>query len=143
MDVIDAVKSAFQRYFDFQGRSRRAEFWYFIAFGVAGLCILPFFDGLLFDTSAPPEAGPWSSFGFNVRHGPLSILFIAVMFIPWVSVSARRLHDIGRNGWWILFGFVPPIGWLFMLIWLTRDSLPEENEYGTDPLAGEGIAGHA
>ncbi len=143
MDVIDAVKSAFSRYFDFEGRATRAEFWYFIAFGIVALSILPFIDGLLFDTAPPPETGPWYFLGYTVQHGPLSVLFIAVMFMPWLSVSTRRLHDVGRSGWWVLFGFIPPIGWLFMTVWLARESVPADNEYGHDPLAGQGITGHA
>ncbi len=120
MDILDAIKSAFVHYFDFKGRSTRAEFWYFMAFVIGMLSLLPFIDGLLFDTRPPPETGPWYFLGYNVAHGPLSALFGAIVLIPWLSVSTRRLHDVGRPGWWIFFGFIPPIGWLFMMIWLVR-----------------------
>lgn len=140
MDFLHAVQSAFQRYFDFTGRSSRSEFWYFILFGFLVGSLLSFLDSVMFFSSELPEAGPLPLHRF---YGPLTILFMAGMVIPWLSVSTRRLHDIGRDGWWILFGFVPPIGWLFMMVWLTRDSAPEDNEYGHDPLAGQGLEGHA
>lgn len=143
MDIVDAVKSAFQRYFDFSGRSSRAAFWYFMAFVIGGLSLLPFIDGFLFGTGPVPLAGPWASFGFPVAHGPLSALFGLACFIPWLSVSTRRLHDVGRPGWWMYFGFIPPFGWMFMMVWLTREGVVGENEHGPDPLAGQGVAGHA
>ncbi len=142
MDILDAVKAAFQQYFDFKGRASRAAFWYFMAFMIAGLSLLPFLDGFLFDTGPVPQAGPWASFGFTVAHGPLSALFGLIVLMPWLSVSTRRLHDIGRTGWWMYFGFIPPFGWLFMLIWLTREGVVGDNEYGPDPLVGQGVEGH-
>lgn len=134
MDILDAIKSAFVHYFDFKSRASRAEFWYFMAFVIGMLSLLPFVDGALFDSTPPPETGPWYFLGFNVAHGPLSALFGAIVFMPWLSVSTRRLHDVGRPGWWIFFGFIPPIGWLFMMVWLTRPSQNEGAEYGPEPL---------
>ncbi len=142
MDILDAVKAAFLHFFDFQGRASRAAFWFFMAFMIAGLSLLPFVDGYFFDTGPVPQAGPWASFGYTVAHGPLSALFGLIVLVPWLSVSTRRLHDVGRPGWWMYFGFIPPFGWLFMLIWLTREGVVGDNEYGPDPLAGQGVEGH-
>ena len=78
----DAIKIAFSKYADFSGRARRSEYWWFFLF-VQLVTQLP---GLIL-----PGLGS-------------AIAFIAflVTFIPSLAVTTRRLHDIGRSGWWQL-----------------------------------------
>ncbi|MNW22858.1 Inner membrane protein YhaI [compost metagenome] len=45
--------------------------------------------------------------------------------MPSIAVTARRLHDTNRSGWWQLIYFVPVIGWIVMLVFLTQDSKSE------------------
>ena len=40
----------------------------------------------------------------------LGIIFIVVIFFPWIAVTARRLHDIGKSGWWQLISGIPYVG---------------------------------
>ena len=58
------------------------------------------------------------------------------MVIPTLAVGARRLHDIGRTGWWQLIGLVPFIGVLVLIIFFVLDSNPGDNKYGPNPKAG-------
>ncbi len=51
--------------------------------------------------------------------------------IPTYAVAARRLHDTGRSGWWLLLGLVPIVG-LILIVWWIEDS-HEDNEYGPRP----------
>ena len=55
------------------------------------------------------------------------------VWIPSLAVSMRRLHDIGRSGWWLLIGLIPWIGWIATLIWYLSDSKAGENKYGPNP----------
>ncbi|UFS82102.1 DUF805 domain-containing protein [Rhizobium favelukesii] len=42
----------------------------------------------------------------------------------------RRLHDIGRSGWWLLVGIIPLVGWIVLLVWYLGRGTPGSNEYG-------------
>lgn len=61
-------------------------------------------------------------------------IFFPAMFIPAAAVLVRRLHDVGRSGWWILVGFVPLIGDVVLLIFALLPSQPGQNRYGPSPL---------
>lgn len=64
-----------------------------------------------------------------VTCGFASIVFL----VPTIAVTARRLHDIGRSGWWQLISFIPLAGAILLLIWTVQDSAPGTNEYGPNP----------
>lgn len=64
-----------------------------------------------------------------VTCGIASIVFL----VPVIAVTARRLHDIGRSGWWQLISCVPLVGAILLLIWTVQDSDPGTNEYGPNP----------
>lgn len=133
MDPVTAIKSAFINAFDFKGRASRAEFWWFITFALGLGNIIMVVEGMVLHAGELPEAGPLFALGVSIFMGPIASVFAALMVVPWVSVSARRLHDVGRSGFWMYFGFIPPIGWLFMMVWLTREGSPLENQYGPAP----------
>jgi len=84
----------FKRYFDFSGRSPRAEYWWYALFsGIAGL-LLGLVDVLIM-------GGP--VFG---NYGPLGLLFTAICLVPGLAVLVRRLHDTDRTGLWSLVKLV-------------------------------------
>jgi uncharacterized membrane protein YhaH (DUF805 family) len=60
---------------------------------------------------------------------PAFVYLIAVL-IPGIAVSVRRLHDIGHSWWWMLIGFVPLIGTIVLLFYMTVESDPGDNAYG-------------
>ena len=64
----------------------------------------------------------------------LASLFSLVVLMPNISITARRLHDTGRSGWWQLIYFIPLIGLIVMLVFLCQVS-DGDNEYGMAPLA--------
>ena len=55
--------------------------------------------------------------------------------VPELAVSVRRLHDIGKSGWWLLLWFVPFIGPIVLLIFTLLDSEAGDNQYGPYPKA--------
>jgi|SRR5699024_9567157 len=111
-----------RRYNDFQGRSRRKEYWSFILYLLLLSIGASFVDSI---------------FGFSPMngsfYGPVTSLLFLFMFIPSLAVSVRRLHDIGKSGWWLLVGFLPVIGTIWLLIFFIREGMEVENEYGPDP----------
>lgn len=119
MDFQTAVKTCFQKYATFSGRARRAEYWWFALFNLIASLVLGFIDGALF--------------GGQV----LGTIYSLAILIPSIAVGARRLHDIGRSGWWLLIGLIPLIGALVLLWWFIQPSQEGSNQFGPDPLAGE------
>jgi len=49
--------------------------------------------------------------------------------IPSIALTARRLHDTNRSGWWQLIGFVPFVGWALLLVWCARATDPLGSRY--------------
>jgi uncharacterized membrane protein YhaH (DUF805 family) len=63
----------------------------------------------------------------------LLIIFVLVSLIPSISITIRRLHDVGRSGWLYLIIFIPLVGWIASLILGFIDSEEGDNEYGANP----------
>jgi uncharacterized membrane protein YhaH (DUF805 family) len=55
-------------------------------------------------------------------------LFSIGTLLPYIAVTARRLHDTNRSGWWQLIGLIPVIGWIIMIVWCVQDSA-SQSEY--------------
>lgn len=106
---------AFKQYATFTGRATRTQYWMFVLIYLIIAIVLGVIDGLL-------------------GIGVLGPIFGLVMLIPSISITARRLHDTGRTGWWQLIYFVPLIGLIVMIIFLVQDS-DANNEYGANPKA--------
>jgi len=71
------------------------------------------------------------------RSGPssfpgdlLQTLFGIVTFIPGIALGIRRMHDIGKSGWWLLIGLIPVIGWIVLIVWLATKSDAGSNQWG-------------
>ena len=112
MNFITAVKTVLtEKYATFTGRARRSEFWWFsLATLLLGMVL-----GLI---------------GIKILSGIVNL----ALLIPSIAVGVRRLHDIGKSGWWYLLAFVPLVN-LYLLYLLIKDSQPGENEYGPNPKA--------
>ena len=103
-----------KKYATFTGRATRAEFWYFILFNTIVSFILAILDGI---------------FGTNgVFYG----IYVLAVLIPTLAVEVRRLHDIGKSGWWLLISMIPIIGIIVLIVWFATDS-KEDNQYGPNP----------
>jgi uncharacterized membrane protein YhaH (DUF805 family) len=124
MDMKTAVETVLRdKYVEFNGRARRAEFWWFILFVFVVSTILSLIDMALFE-------------GVLQDIGPLSAIFTLITLIPAIAVTARRLHDVGRPGWWQLLFLLPVIGFLVILFWAVQKGTEGPNDYGRDPLGG-------
>ena len=60
----------------------------------------------------------------------LSGVFSLGVLLPSLAVGARRLHDIGKSGWWLLIYLIPLVGWLVLLFFAVQPSQSGSNEYG-------------
>ena len=53
--------------------------------------------------------------------------------LPSLGIAVRRLHDIGKSGWWMFISLIPLIGAIILIVWWCKDSQMEPNEYGPVP----------
>jgi len=106
---------ALNNYLKFEGRSRRAEFWSFVLVTMLFGAAASFWDNIMFD-------------GNEVFENMLNLAFL----VPSIAVSTRRLHDIGRSGWWQLIALTG-IGFFVLIYWYAQDSENNRNEYGGSP----------
>src|SRR5690606_23225894 len=98
VDFPTAVVRFFTGYFDFKSRASRTEFWYAMLFYVLLLFVL----GLL-----------------NLPDIAVSIVLLITM-VPFFSVTARRLHDTNRSGWFQLVSWFMPVGTIVALFWFNE-----------------------
>ena len=75
------------------------------------------------------------SLAFSFISEDAATIAMIVTFIPNIAVSVRRLHDIGRSGWWMLIALVPIAGILLLLFWAAQEGEPTTNTYGESPKA--------
>jgi len=122
MNIQTATRICFQKYADFTGRARRAEYWWFAVAVTLVTVVLTIVDIIAFD-------------GLAEDIGVFSTVFGLATMIPSFAVGARRLHDINRSGWWQLLWLVPIIGWVVLIYFLVRIGNAGDNQFGADPLA--------
>lgn len=109
-----------QNYAVFTGRARRKEYWMFLLVNVVVSIFLSLIDSAMFRT---PVEGV----------GPLYGIYVLAVLIPSIAVTIRRLHDIGKSGWYLLIGFIPLIGGIWLLVLTCLDGQPGNNQYGPNP----------
>jgi uncharacterized membrane protein YhaH (DUF805 family) len=138
-----------QHYFDFNGRARRAEFWWYMLVYVIGDVVLYVLGSII-----------------HLGSG-LTSLYGLALFLPTLGVSVRRLHDTNRTGWLVLIAAVPIViswilgilalmmGMLFgalflvsalnflaliaaivLIVFYAQPGTVGDNQYGSDPKAG-------
>ncbi len=63
------------------------------------------------------------------EYGPISNTVALILLIPGINVCSRRLHDVGRSGWWQLLYFTI-IGSFLILYWTLKKGPEEPNKFG-------------
>jgi uncharacterized membrane protein YhaH (DUF805 family) len=125
-----------KRYIDFSGRSQRKEFWMFVLLQVILLVIASFVDVALgygkVDSYAQATEGYSAGFAVN-SSGPAVIIVGLALLIPAIAVAVRRLHDTDRSGWWLLFGLVPLVGAITLIVFYCLEGTAGPNRFGEDP----------
>jgi uncharacterized membrane protein YhaH (DUF805 family) len=128
----NAIKLFFVRAFDFKGRSSRAEYWWLTLFYIVVLNLfVPFLIGIVI--GIVKQNSPDSIVLANKANEILSILNFILFLIPLISLCTRRLHDVGRSGWWQLIEFTG-IGIIWIIVWNCLESDNATNKYGEKPV---------
>ncbi|MBC2777559.1 DUF805 domain-containing protein [Parasphingopyxis marina] len=117
-----------RRYADFEGRSRRTEYWMFVLFYVI-LFVAAFVVGMILDAIL----GSMSGGGMGIITMILVIGLALALFVPSLAVQVRRFHDQDKSGWFVLLGFIPYVGGIIVLVFMCLDGTPGPNRFGPDP----------
>lgn len=102
-----------KNYANFKGRARRSEYWYFVLFYFIIYILVAFISGLLSNIS-------------EMLSAIFILIFALGMLIPTIAVAVRRMHDVGKSGWFML---IP----IYSLILAVTEGDKGPNEYGPDP----------
>lgn len=142
--MIKTYLSAFKRFYDFKTRTTRKEFWVFQALNIGITYLLIFIEYFI------PMTVDW-----------ISITYGLIAFLPSISISVRRLHDVNKPGWLILLLYLlgilnyaivfllPETSWIlasvassltlgvYIFYLCLKRGTPGPNKYGPDPLYDE------
>ena len=108
------LKVVRDNYANFNGRASRQEYWMFFLFNMIFAIVIMGIDIIL---------GLWF----------LNIIYSLVVMIPGIAVGIRRLHDVGKSGWFLLISLIPLVGVIWLIVLLASKSNPGENQYGAEP----------
>ena len=114
-------KVVFENYANFNGRARRSEYWYYTLATILISVILRILEYVC---------------GLTFGIGELGILrgvYSLAVFIPGLAVMIRRLHDVGKSGWFLFILIIPLVGVIWLFIVLCTEGDDGTNEYGSDP----------
>lgn len=121
MSFTQAIRTVFSKYFRMAGRAGKAEFWWFVLLWFIVDVVLSAARSAFDDTTFPGAI-------IMLVLGIIGLLLI----IPMITVGVRRLHDVGRSGWWMWLHFIPLIGTIVLIIfWVGESQGP--NQYGPGP----------
>ena len=117
-----------ENYANFDGRARRKEYWMFVLIQMLVMIMAMILDGVL---GLGFELGN----GIKLPYGWIYFLAVLAHFIPNIGVSVRRLHDVGKSGWFWFIGLIPFIGVIWLLVLACTDGDSSDNEFGPSPKA--------
>lgn len=110
--------SVLKNYAKFDGRARRREYWMFFLVNIGVSVVL---------NILATQVSQYIGF--------LSLAYMLGILVPSIAVGIRRMHDIGKSGWWLLIAFVPIIGGIWLLVLTVTAGQSGSNAYGADPKA--------
>ncbi|RCW91640.1 DUF805 domain-containing protein [Winogradskyella arenosi] len=115
------LKVVRDNYANFSGRARRQEYWMFVLFNL----IITFALAIVFGTLGALLDIP--------ALFSLYVIYALAVVIPSLAVAVRRLHDVGKSGWFYLISLIPLIGGIWLIILFATEGDHGANAYGPDP----------
>ncbi|MFM2230889.1 MAG: hypothetical protein RL607_2147 [Bacteroidota bacterium] len=113
-------KVVFENYANFSGRARRSEYWYYTLMNIILAVVMMILDKTLGTNFEP------------LPYGYLYMIYALAVLVPGLAVAVRRLHDVGKSGWFFLVVLIPLVGPIWLLVLLCTDSV-DDNNWGENP----------
>lgn len=124
VSFTQSINLFFKNYFNFKGRSSRSAYWWWVLASILISIACSTADAIILSATYSVDT-----------VGPIELLYSLIILIPSISLGFRRMHDVGRSGWWFLIIFTV-IGLIPYIYWLCKKSDPEANKYGDAVEAG-------
>ena len=120
LNIFNSFGICMKKFFNFRDRASRSEYWYFqLIFAIISIPLFIYED---------------SSNDAHLIYSGVSGILVLILFIPALSVSVRRLHDINKSGWFVLISAIPFIGWIILAVMLIDKGTLGKNKFGKYPL---------
>lgn len=119
MTISESISTCFSKFATFSGRATRSEFWWFTLF--SGLVNMV---GDILTSVFHAMGDVEAAMSMSLVH----LVLMLVVLVPNLAVGARRLHDIGRSGWWQLL-IITIIGYIVLIIFWVKKGDQHGNEY--------------
>jgi len=103
-----------RKYTVFTGRARRSEYWYFVLFNFLNSVLLSLTDVT------------FGMYNEETGYGLLGTIYGLAVLIPGIAVGVRRMHDVGKSGWYVL---IP----IYNIVLAATPGIIGKNQYGSDP----------
>ena len=113
------------KYADFKGRARRKEYWMWTLYYILILLFAMVLDNVL--------GLNFELLGQDLGYGWLYVTIGITHLIPGLGIVVRRLHDVGKSGWFYLIILIPLIGFIWILVLFCTDGVKEDNKWGSNP----------
>jgi len=118
MNIYFTVLKKFTK---FSGRSRMSEFWIFTLINFVFMILAMIIDNVTGIILRP------------LPFGTFFIIYSLLVFLPGLALLVRRMHDVGKSGWFVLLSFIPLIGTVWLLALCITEGNPGDNKYGPNP----------
>ena len=106
------------KYAQFEGRANRAEFWYYVLVYIVIAVVFSTLISLFANVSM-----------LRMIFMIIYVIIMLALLVPTIAVSVRRMHDIGKEGAWVLINLIPFIGGIWFLILAIKESEPGTNRF--------------
>ena len=125
MSFVGAISSGFKNFVNFKGKASRSQYWYWVLFTLLLALVLGTIEGVIWPTAATTGDPVTDIQSLSTDFTPLTTISSLVLFLPNLSILARRLHDAGFSAKW-LFLIIVPAGYP---IFATIGSIALINDY--------------
>jgi uncharacterized membrane protein YhaH (DUF805 family) len=113
------------KYADFNGRARRKEYWMWTLYYTIVLLFAMVLDNVL--------GLNFELLGQNLGYGWLYVTIGITHLVPGLGIVVRRLHDVGKSGWFYLIILIPLIGFIWILVLFCTEGDKKDNKWGSNP----------
>ena len=120
LTFTEAVSKCFKNCFNFKGRASRSEYWWFFLFIVMVNAVFEILTRIMYP----------SGLEYNILLVAILIIICLFLAIAQIAVAARRLHDIGKSGWFQLLELIPVVGAIILIVLFCQRSDLGANKYG-------------
>lgn len=127
MSPMQSFGSVMRNYTSMEGRASRSEYWWFFLISFALTMAVCFVE--VFLVMGAVASGREVSAATGTPTGLLMLFFL----VPSITVSVRRLHDLGKSGLWYFVNFIPVVGGIAFLILMILPGDDNRNSFGHPP----------